>query len=58
MSWRPTRSEGLAHIKAELARGTDADFEAALADEARREVACFETDEVRERLRAFVERRR
>lgn len=49
---------GLTHIKAELARGSDADFEAALADEARREVACFETDEVRERLRAFVERRR
>ncbi len=49
---------GLAHIKAELARGSDADFEAALAYEARREVACFETDEVRERLRAFVERRR
>ena len=50
--------DGLAHIKAELARGTDADFEAALGDEARREVACFETDDVRERLRAFVERRR
>ena len=51
-------TDGLAHIKAELARGTDADFEAALEDEARREVACFETDEVRQRLRAFVERRR
>ena len=49
---------GLAHIKAELARGTDADFEAALRDEQRREIACFETDEVRARLREFVDRRR
>ncbi len=49
---------GLAHIKAEFARGTDAGFEAALLDEERREIACFETDEVRERLRAFVERPR
>lgn len=50
--------EGLAQIKAELARGTDTDFEAALEDEARREVACFQTDEVRDRLRAFVDRQR
>jgi 2-(1,2-epoxy-1,2-dihydrophenyl)acetyl-CoA isomerase len=51
-------AEGLAHIKAELARDSDADFEAALEDEARREVACFETTLVRDRLRAFAERRR
>ena len=56
LAGHPTNS--LTHIKAELARGTDAEFEAALVDEARREVACFETDEVRERLRAFVERKR
>jgi enoyl-CoA hydratase/carnithine racemase len=47
---------GIGHIKAELRRGADADFEAALGDEARREIACFETDAVRARLRAFVER--
>ena len=49
---------GLAHIKDELRRGSDAEFEAALLDEQRREIACFETDEVKARLRAFVERRR
>lgn len=49
---------GIAHIKAELRRGSDADFEEALNDEERREIACFETDEVQARLRAFVERRR
>lgn len=49
---------GIAHIKDELRRGSDADFEAALLDEEQREIACFETDEVKARLRAFVERRR
>lgn len=47
---------GIAHIKDELRRGSDADFEAALLDEERREIACFETDMVKARLRAFVER--
>lgn len=49
---------GIDHIKSELRRGTDAEFEAALRDEELREIACFETDDVRDRLRAFVERRR
>ena len=49
---------GIAHIKAELTRGTDAEFEAALLDERQREIACFETDDVQARLRAFAERRR
>ena len=41
---------GIAHIKSELRRGTDAEFEAALRDEEQREIACFETDDVRARL--------
>lgn len=49
---------GVAHIKAELVRGSEADFEAALRDEEQREIACFDTDDVRARLQAFVDRKR
>jgi enoyl-CoA hydratase len=49
---------GIAHIKSELRSGTDGEFETALRDEEQREIACFETDDVRARLRSFVERRR
>jgi enoyl-CoA hydratase/carnithine racemase len=50
--------DGVARIKAELDRGTEEAFEAALLDEARHEVACFTTGEVRARLQAFADRKR
>lgn len=50
--------DAIRRIKEELAAATEGAFEAALRDEARHELACFEGPEVRARLQAFADRKR
>lgn len=51
-------ARGLRYIKLGFDLASDIDLHSALAAEIEAEVACFETDEVRANLRAFVHRRR